>query len=92
MASPSDIQTRVDAAIVAIDAGSYDTALKEIEVAELIVASLPDAGERGASLNWSDRLAKIREHIQQRKAESKAASLGGIARRPFKLVELGSTE
>jgi hypothetical protein len=54
--SVADINTRVDAAVAAIDAGDYDSAYSKLLSAQALLAATPDSQKNSASLRF-DRAA-----------------------------------
>lgn len=54
--SAADVNTRVEAAVAAIDLGDFSGAYTKLLGAEALLAGLPDSEQKSASLKW-DRLA-----------------------------------
>lgn len=83
------VNSLVDAAVAAQDAGDYATALKKLRAAEMRLAVMPDTiGVTGTQLRW-DR-ASISRAIKQLEGTRSAA--GGIRRTRINYVNPGPGE
>lgn len=87
MATVSDINTKIDAAIAAAESGDYANALKYAESAWMVMLALPDAEKEKERLEWSrEGLERLVKHLRQKLKESLANQSGddgtGVVIRP----------
>lgn len=73
MASAASVNTLMDAAVAALEAGDYATALTKLMAAKASLAAIPDSSKAGESLNY-DR-GSIDELIRQVRQQQTAASV-----------------
>lgn len=77
MASPTDVDTHIDAAIAALQDGDPTTARRRVALAELVVASLPSTTVDGTSVRY-DQIERAKQAI----ANYESADSGGIVSLP----------
>lgn len=87
----SDLNSKIDAAIAAFEAGSYDLALTRLTAAQLLIATIPDTVMDGNDQIRFDRqgaLLNIRQ-IRQQITARKAGSMGGVLVQPVEYRRAG---
>jgi hypothetical protein len=81
MSAIEDINTAMEAAVLAQECGDYATALRRTESAYMRICGMPDSEFDSESLKWSrDGLAKLMEYLQKKANQQAAAnaSIGGV--------------
>jgi len=89
MATISDINTAVSAAIAAIESNDYDTALAKALAAQIYIASMPESELRDKRLRWDARgIDQLVDQIREAKRDAGSASAqdGGITRTSVKYI------
>lgn len=85
--SATDVNTYVAAAIDAIEAEDFQTALRKLQAAKAALIALPDTSHRNASLNWNrdaiDSLI-LECRCEIRAADFAANATGGMLRTKVK--------
>ena len=72
-----DINTRVEAAVTAMDAGDYTTAREKLETASVMLAGLPDSKKGNSELQWDrEAIDKMLARVAERETRSSAGVSG----------------
>lgn len=91
MSQINDINTAMESAVIAQEAGDYATALKHCESAWIRICGLPDSEFDDERLQWSrDGLKHLLDYLQQKAnqqaAREQSADGGGAIIRPSNVI------
>lgn len=71
----AEVNTTIDAAVVAIEAENYDTALTKLLAAKALLIAIPDSGRQGMDLKYDrEAVDSLIATVKELKAQASRAS------------------